>query len=144
MPTVRLNFRDSRGRSITRSVHNVNTIVSTVISDIATLMPLWDPLTDLAYESATIVFVDPASAFAGAAVSNRDENVSLQVQGLDGRLYDFDLPDVPDAKMPTELIDTSDLDLTNFIAQFASPNPWRINLNNPTEVAAVIKGVLDK
>lgn len=144
MATVKFNFVDSRGRSISRSIAHTGTVVADILADANTLAGLWNPLTDLALTSVVVTFTDVAPAFAGAAVSNRDENVSVQVQGADGRKYDFDLPDVPDAKMPTELLDTSDADVVAFFAKFAGGDVWRVNLNNPTAISTVIKGVLDK
>lgn len=144
MANVKFNFRDSRGRALSRSVAHTGTVVADILADANTLAGLWDALTDLALESVVVTFTDLSPAFAGAGISNRDENVSVQVQGSDGRKYDFDLPDVPDSFTPTELLDITDINVTNFFAQFAAPNGFRINLNNPTEVASVIKGVLDK
>lgn len=144
MASVKFTFRDSRGRAISRTLAHEGTVVADILSDAGTLAGLWNPLTDLAFESVVVSFVDPSGAFAGAAVSNRDEGVSVQVQGGDGRKYDFDLPDMPDAKMPTELLDVTDIDVVAFFDQFNTPNPWRINLNNPTPITALIKGVLDK
>lgn len=144
MPVVKFNFRDSRGRPTSRSLWNTNTILADVITAIGTLAGLWGPLTDLAYEGASISVSDPSAAFAGAAVSNIDENVSVQVTGTDGFKYDLDLPDVPDTKTPGEAMSIADTDLVAFIAQFQGANTWRVNLRNPTQISQVLKATLDK
>lgn len=144
MPNVRFNFRDSRGRNTSRTYWNtaVNDVAQT-ITDAGALALLLDPLTDLALVDITITYPGAAS-FAGAAVSNVDENVSVKVEGGDGRIYDVDIPDMPDAKMPTEVLDITDVDVVAFFNQFLVAGPWRVNLNNPTDIATVIRGTLDK
>lgn len=144
MFNVRFNFRDSRGRNTSRTIHNTNTLIADVITDVGVLALAWNPLTDLQLVDVTITTTDASGAFAGAAVSNIDENVSVRAQGGDGRVYDFDLPDMPDAKMPTDTLDITDVDVTTFFAEFAAGNNWRVNLNNPTDIVSLINGRLDK
>jgi hypothetical protein len=143
MAKVKFNFRDSRGRPVSRTFWNTEVAVADVITEVGTLAGLWNPLTDLEFESVNISFVDPSAAFAGASVSNRAENVSVQVQGGDGRLYDVDLPDVPDAKTVGEAMSLADTDLIAFFAEFAGGGTWRVNLNNPTTITSIISATLD-
>lgn len=141
---VRFNFLDSRGRSTSRSFHNTNALVADVVTQIGVLLALWNVVTDLQFLYATIMNKDAASAFAGAAVSNVDENTSCKVIAGDGKVYDVNLPDVPDAKHPGESLDMTDVDVANFFAEFAVGKTWRLNLNNPTEIVTLVSGQLDK
>ena len=144
MATVKFNFRDSRGRPTSRSLGHSGVVIADILTDVGTLAGLWNPLTDLALEGVSVSFTDIGAAFAGTPPSNVDENVSVQVSGVDGYKYDLDLPDVPDAKTPSEQMSIADTDLVAFIAQFQGANPWRVNLRNPTQVATIIKATLDK
>lgn len=141
---VRFNFMDSRGRKTSRSFHNTNALVADVITQIAVLLPLWEAITDLAFLYATIMSKDEASAFDGEAVSNVDENTSCTVICEDGKQYDVNLPDMPDALHPGESLDMTDVDVANFFAEFAVGKTWRLNLNNPTDIVTLVSGQLDK
>ncbi len=142
--TVKFNFRDSRGRTVSRSLHNDEPLIADVITDVGELTTLWNPITDLAFEEVVITSRNTADAFAGAAVSNRDENTSVKVMGEDGYVYDFDLPDVPDALHPGETLDVTDAAVVAFFDEFLTAGPWRVNLRNPTAIASLISGKLDK
>lgn len=144
MPSVKFNFRDSRGRPTSRTLFNTQATVADVITDVGTLAALWNPLTDLAFEGVNISFIDPSSAFAGTPPSNIDENVSVQVTGADGYKYDLDLPDVPDAKTPGEAMSIADADLLAFVAAFQGAGTWRVNLRNPVQITQILKATLDK
>jgi len=141
---VKFNFRDSRGRPTSRTYWNTATVLSDVLSDVTTFAPLLNALTDLALESITVSVKSTTTTFAGAAVSNIDENVSLKVLGGDGWGYDVDLPDVPDLKTPSGVIALTDADLLAFAAAFAVAEPWRINLRNPTTIGTLVSATLDK
>jgi len=141
---VRFNFLDSRGRSTSRSFHNTNALVADVVTQIGVLMTLWDAITDLQFLYATIMNKDTAAAFAGAAISNVDENTSCKVIAGDGKVYDVNLCDVPDSFHPGESLDMTDLAVSNFFAEFAVGKTWRLNLNNPTEIVTLVSGQLDK
>lgn len=144
MARVQFNFRDTRGRLTSRSVVHTSNVIATILADIATLAPLWDTITDLGLENVTISLTDDADAFASAGVSNVDENVSVKVLAADGFKYDFDLPDMPDAFTPVELLDVTNPDVVAFFDQFGPASPWRINLRNPTAIVSLISGRLDK
>lgn len=140
----RFNFRDSRARTTSRTFVNDEPLIATVLTDIATLAGLWDVITDAELVNVVITQVDATEAFAGAATSNIDENTSVKVQGADGRIYDVDLPDLPDALHPIAALDITNIGITNFFDEFAVGNNWRVNLNNPTDVTAILSGLLDK
>jgi hypothetical protein len=144
MSNVRFNFRDSRGRATSRTFAHTSDVIATVLTDVGTLAGLWDTLTDLQLENVTVSLTDDGDAFAGAGVSNVDENVSVKARGADGRVYDVDLPDMPDSYTPIELIDITDPDVAAFFDEFGPASPWRVNLNNPTAIVQLISGKLDK
>lgn len=141
---VRWNFRDSRARTTSRTFVNTQTLIADVLTDIAALSALWDPITDVELVDVVITQVDTTEAFAGAAVSNVDENTSVKVQGADGRIYDVDLPDLPDALHPGASLDVTDAAIVAFFDEFLVGNTWRVNLNNPTDITALLTGLLDK
>jgi len=141
---VTFSFLDSRSRRTTRSFWNTEATLALVLAAVTALVAEWNPLTDLALEKVTITNVSTADAFAGAAVSNIDENVSVQVIAANGRRYDIDLPDVPDAKTPGENMDITDADLVAFFALFAGGGTWRVNPDNPQAITTIVKATLDK
>jgi len=138
------NFRDSRQRRTRRTIWNTQTTLALVAAEVATLSAAWNPLTDLQLVSVLISQEDEASAFAGNPPSNIDSGVSVQLLGGDGRLYDFDLPDVPDALTVSEAMPTDGTEITAFFALFGAGGTWRLNISNPTEVTAIVKATLDK
>lgn len=141
---VKFNFRDSRARTTSRTFVNNQALIATVLTDIGTLAGLWDVITDVQLVDVVITQVDASEAFAGAATSNVDENTSVKVQGADNRIYDVDLPDLPDALHPIAALDITNIGITNFFDEFAVGNSWRVNLNNPTDITAILSGMLDK
>lgn len=141
---VRFNFRDSRARSTSRTFVNNQALIATVITDVGVLAPLWNTITDLELVDVVITQVNTDDAFAGAATSNVDENTSVKVQGADNRVYDVDLPDLPDAKHPIAALDITDADVVAFFDEFDAASHWRVNLNNPTDITAILSGLLDK
>lgn len=140
---VRFNFLDSRGRTTSRTVVHTSDVIATILADVAVLAPLWDALTDLELVDVIVSKRDNTDAFAGAAVSNIDENVSVQVLKANGYKADFNLPDMPDSFTPGGVIDPTALPITDFFAEFAAGNNWRLNIQNPQAISSVIKGVLD-
>ena len=141
---VVFQFLDSRGRAKTRTLVNVSDVIATVLADVAVLGPLWDVLTDLQLVGVTISVKSTATAFAGAAISNVDENVSAQVLQGNGFKADFNLPDMPDSFTPAGVIDPVDISIAAFFAEFLIGATWRINTQNPQDITTVISGVLDK
>lgn len=137
-------FRDSRQRNTSRTIWNTQTTIALVAAEIASLAALWNPLTDLQLVSVLIGFDDEASAFAGETVSSIDAGVSVQVRGGDGRLYDFDLPAVPNTLTVSEAMPTDGAALVAFFDEFAVGGTWRLNISNPTTVTAIVKATLDK
>ena len=141
---VRFNLMDSRARRTSRTYHNTTALVATVLTDIGVLAALWDTITDLALIDAVITQVDASEAFSGAAVSNIDENTSVKAMGADGRTYDVDMPDMPDALHPGESLDVTDADVVAWFDEFGVANNWRVNLSNPTAITLLLSGLLDK
>jgi len=140
----KFNFRDSRARTTSRTFVNTQALIADVLTDIGTLAALWDVITDVQLIDVVITQVDTSEAFAGAATSNVDENTSVKVQGADNRIYDVDLPDLPDALHPIAALDITNVGITNFFDEFAVGQNWRVNLNNPTDITAILSGLLDK
>lgn len=141
---VTFSFLDSRGRVTTRKVVHTSDVIATILSDVGTLAPLWNALTDLELTHVTISKRSSADAFAGAAISNIDENVSARVLLANGYYADFNLPDMPDTFTPAGVIDPTNLSIVNFFAEFGAGNPWRVNSQNPQAIASIVSGTLDK
>jgi len=145
MPKVLFNLLDSNGRETTRSWFNTQAAIADVLTDAATLAGLLAAITDLAIISCVVTFTDPSVAEAGAAVSNIDEGVTVQVLGADGYKYPVNIPDVPDAKVSGGAMSTTDADLVAFFNEFdPSTGTWRVNLRNPVGVTQILRATLDK
>jgi len=119
-------------------------LIADALTDIGTLAALWNTITEVMLVDVVLTQVDASETFAGAAVSNVDENTSVKVEGADGRTYDVDLPDLPDAKHPIAALDITDVDIVAFFDEFAVGQNWRVNLNNPTDITSILSGLLDK
>ncbi len=141
---VKFNFQDSRGRTISRTIWNTGATLALVLAEVAILAPLWDAITDLELIDVVITNRDVSDAFAGAAISSVDENTSVKVRGGDTYVYDFNLPDVPDALHPGESLDVTDAAIVAFFDEFDTAETWRVNLRNPTDITDLISGQLDK
>ena len=115
-----------------------------MLTEVAILAPLWDAITDLELIDVVITNRDTSDAFAGAAISSVDENTSVKVRGGDTYVYDFNLPDVPDALHPGESLDVTDAAVVAFFDEFDTAETWRVNLRNPTDITDLISGQLDK
>ncbi len=138
-------FVDGYGRRTTRSYTNTNVLIATVLTELATFAAALDVIVEGGLESVHISQDDTSEAFAAAATSNKDENMSCQVLAGDGYNYDFDLP------MPAAAIINADgsLDTTHgsvitFFALFLTGATWRINVRAPTDIVTILGGQLDK
>jgi len=140
---VQLVFQDSHGRQTSRELYNTATTIADTITNINSLVALWDPLTDLSIVRYTIS-TDGVLAVTGAAVSNIDENVSLKVTTDVGVKRDFNLPDVPDAKVTDGQLSSADVDLVALMAAFETGGTWRVNQIHPEYVVSWVAGILDK
>ena len=143
---VTFNFVDAYNRKTTRTWHNLQALLANALLNVTTLADLYDTIGFGGLESVLLTQRSIADASAPTALASIDENVSVQVVGGDGYRYDFNLP------MPNKAgiiladgsLNTADSDVTDFFDQFASGANWRINLRNPTDIATLVGGVLDK
>jgi hypothetical protein len=143
LPVV-FTFRDSLARKTTRTWVSVATTLAGAITDVATLGPLVDAVSQGGLQKVTISQDSVASAFAAEAGSNVDENASITVLAADGRNYDFDLP------MPATVlrlaggsIDTANANFIALMDAFAAGGNWRVNVFSPTAIVSVEKALLD-
>lgn len=143
--TVKLNFMDEYGRKTSRSFGNTSALIADVLTDLATLAPLFEAVIQGGMLGATISIADKSDAFVATSPSNIDENASLQVVGGDGYNYDFDLPmPIAALRLAGGSIDTANAALVSLMAQWAVGAKWRVNLRSPTDIVSVTKGTLDK
>lgn len=126
--------------------HNTNALIADVLSDVTTLAALADAVMLGGLKKVTISQRSTAEASAPEAGANADENVSCQVVGADGYNYDFDLPMPDKANIinSDRTLDTTDANVIAFFAAFGAGDNWRINLRNPTAIASLTGGLLDK
>lgn len=142
---VTFNFTDVFNRRTQRTYHNTQALLATVLTDLTTIAELIDAVSLGGLENVIITQRSAAEASAAEAGSNVDENCSVQVLGGDGYRYDFNLP-MPDPSILNSdgTLDTGNAAVVALFGAFASGDSWRINLRNPTDIASVIGGVLDK
>lgn len=141
---VQFRIVDDYNRVTTRTWQNNQALVATVLTDVAVLAPLLEAIIEGGLERVVITQRSTATAFAAEAASNVDENGSIKVIGGDTFAYDFDLPMPYDTmKNPDGTLDLTLAAVTAFFAEFLTGN-FRINLRNPTTIATLVSGVLDK
>lgn len=137
-------FIDEFDRKTRRTWGNDQALIATVLTDIAAIVPLYQATGQGGVAGVTITQKDTSEDVAAETPSNVDENASIQVLGADGFAYDFNLP-MPDADIRDAggVIDVADADVVAFIAEFQGAKHWTINERNPTQIASIVKGVLD-
>jgi hypothetical protein len=142
---VTFNFTDEFNRKTQRTWHNTQALIATVLTDLTTIAALIDVVSLAGLDGVVISQVSDAENSAAEAGSNVDANLSVQVEGADGYRYDFNLP-CPDPGVLNAdgTLDTADAGIVALFGAFAGGDSWRINLRNPTAIASVIGGELDK
>lgn len=142
---VKFNLEDEFGRKTSRTWSNTGATIAAVLADVATIGPLLGAVIQGGLTGVNISTADSTTTFADTSPSNVDENASIKVRGGDAREYDFDLP-MPIAALRQSggTIDVDNAALVLFFAEFLVGDTWRINLFNPTDIADVISGTLDK
>lgn len=142
---VRFNFVDSYNTKTSRSFHSTSATIALLQADIAALASAIDPLTDAGLVDAVASYVDTAGAFAAAAGSNIDTNMSANALGADGYIYDVDIP-VPVGSIINNdrTLITGDANVVTFFNLFGAGGTWRVNLRNPTSISQLVGGTLDK
>lgn len=142
---VRFEFIDIAETVTTRTYVNNQALVADVLTQAAVLAPLFETVMMGGLNKIVLTLIDTSDAYAAGADSNVDKNASIKVTGGDGFGYDFDLPMInQDLVLPGRAIITADANIVALFAEFASGKTWRINRRNPTDIAAVIDGKLDK
>lgn len=143
--SVKFTFDDAYGRTTSRTWHNTEATIAAVLADVTEIAPTIEAISDGGLTDVTITVKSTDETFDETAGANVDANASVTVEGSDGYKYDFNIPMPKAAKLLTDgSVNTADGDVTDFFDQFSAPNTWRINLRNPTQIAAVIGGKLDE
>lgn len=142
---VRFNFTDEKNGKTSRTYHNTNALIADVLTDVTTMAALIDVVSLGGLSDVVITQKSAAEASAAEANSNIDDNASVQVNGADGYVYDFDLPMPPPGIILSDRrLDVTDAGVIALFAAFGAGDNWRINLRVPTAISSVIGGVLDK
>lgn len=142
---VTFNFSDEFNRVTQRTWHNTEALIADVLTDVTAIAALLDAVSLAGLKNVIISQRSAAEASAAEAGSNVDANASIQVEGADGYKYDFDLPCPDPSILNTDgTLDTSDAGVVALFAVFGAGDAWRINLRNPTAIATVVGGILDK
>ncbi len=142
---VRFEFFDEKETVTTRTYVNTSATVAAVLTQAAVIAPLFNTVIMGGLNKIVLTQIDVSDAFVALADSNVDKNASIKVTGGDGFGYDFDLPMIKSALvLAGRAIDTADAGIVALFAEFASGKTWRINRRNPTDIADVIDGTLDK
>ncbi len=145
MFNVRFEFIDDYNRSTFRTWFNTNPLIATVLADITVLATALDGASVAGLAGVTISQTSLADVFPQVADANKDDNMSIKVSGGDNRNYDFNLPmPIPAIINPDGTLVTASPLITAIFDLFLVGAVWRINLNNPTDITAVIGGTLDK
>lgn len=145
---VTFTLNDSMNRVTTKTWFNTNVLIADVLTDIAALSPLLQAVIQGGLLSVIISQTSTGGAFTPSAEeSNIDEGARIKVIGGDANNYSFALP-MPrsDLRQAGGSLNVSDPDLVAFLAEFdgLAGNNWRINLKNPTTIATVVSGTVDK
>lgn len=142
---VRFEFTDEKARVTTRTYVNNLATVALVLVQAAVIAPLFDAVMMGGLNKIVLTQVDTSDAYAAIADSNTDKNASIKVLGEDGYNYDFDLPMINSALvLAGGAIDTADAAMVALFAEFVTAKSWRINRRNPTAIASVVDGLLDR
>lgn len=142
---VRFEFVDIQETVTTRTYGNTNALAADVLTQAAVLAPLFEAVMMGGLNKVVLTQVDTSDAYVALADSNVDKNASIKVLAGNGRHYDFDLPMIISSLvLPGRAIDTADAALIALFDEFATGKTWRIDRFNPTFIASVVDGVLDR
>lgn len=145
---VTFNMVDELNRKTTKTFFNTNALIADVLTDIAALSPLLQAIIQGGLVDVIISQASTGGAFTPSAEeSNVDEGMAIKVRGADTHGYSVGIP-MPrnDLRQAGGAINVADPDVVAFFAKFDGTvgNDWRINLRNPTSIATVLSGTLDK
>lgn len=145
---VTFQMYDELNRETTKRFYNANTLIADVLTDVAALSPLLQAIIQGGLSGVIISQASTGGAFSPSAEeSNIDEGMRIAVRGGDTHRYSVGIP-MPrnDLRQAGGVINVADPDVVAFFAEFdgTAGNNWRINLNNPTTIATVLSGTLDK
>ena len=144
---VRFQFVDVYNRPTFRTWGNSNALIDDVLTDVTAIAALFNAVIEGGLVSVTITQKSTNGAFAADAATNVDDNASIKVLAGDGYNYDYNLP-MPIAALinPDGTVDLTNaalIALTDVFGGGAGEN-WTINVRNPTTIASLVSGVLDK
>lgn len=145
---VTFQMYDELNRETTKRFHNTNALIADVLTDVAAMSPLLAAVIQGGLSGVIITQSSTGGAFSPSAEeSNIDEGMRIAVRGGDNERYSVGIP-MPrnDLRQAGGVINVADPDLVAFLAEFdgLAGNNWRINLKNPTTIATVLSGTLDK
>lgn len=145
---VTFQMYDQMNRETTKEFFNSSTTVADVLTDVAALSPLLQAIIQGGLAGVIIRQASTGGAFSPSAEeSNIDEGMRIAVRGGDNERYSVGIP-MPrnDLRQAGGVVNLADPDLIAFFDEFdgAAGNNWRINLRNPTTIATLLSGTIDK
>lgn len=145
---VTFQMYDELNRETSKTWFNTNALIADVLTDVAALSPLLQAIIQGGLSGVVITQASTSGAFSTSAEeSNIDEGMRIAVRGGDANRYSVSVP-MPrnDLRQVGGSINVADPDVVAFFDEFdgLAGNNWRINLRNPTNIATVLSGTLDK
>jgi hypothetical protein len=133
---------DDYGRSLTKGVETVETVIATAITDIGAYLTALHAVSDAGWQKQDYLAAGVVSQAPGAG-ANRDTGATIKVTLDNGKNYAFRIP-MPAASIINVdgSVDVGDADVLALIALFETGGKLRVSDGN--YVTAVLSGSLDK
>lgn len=140
--SCRITMVDDYGRSLTKGVETVETVIATAITDIGAYLTALNAVSDAGWQKQDYLAAGVVTQ-APAAGANRDTGATIKVTLDNGKNYAFKIPMPKAAIIEADgSVDVADADVLALIALFETAGKLRVSDGN--YVTAVLSGSLDK
>jgi len=140
--SCRITMVDDYGRSLTKGVETIDTVIATAITHIGEYLTALNAVSDAGWQKQDYLAAGVVTQ-APTAGANRDVGATVRVTLDSGKNYAFKIP-MPKAAIINAdgSVDVGDADVLALIALFESGGDLRVSDGN--YVTAVLGGSLDK
>lgn len=138
----RITMVDDYGRSQSKGVETVDTVIATAITHVTAYLSALNVVSDAGWQKQDYL-ADGVITEAPTAGANRDTGATIKVTLDNGKNYPFRIP-MPKAAIinPDGSVDVGDADVLALIALFETAGFLRVSDGN--YITAVLSGSLDK
>jgi len=140
--SCRITLIDDYGRSMTKGVETVETLIASAITDVGAYLTALNAVSDAGWQKQDYLAAGVVTQ-APTAGANRDTGATLKVVLDNGKNYAFKIPMIKASLLNASGdVDVADEDVLALIALFETAGKLRVSEGN--FITAVLSGSLDK